>query len=69
MASNSLSLHPAPHEVSAFVADLIGRLGVNRTARELGLSRHIVMAIASGAPVYAGTRLMAMEAMRSRGML
>lgn len=61
------SIAAAPKDVQAHAARLIALHGARGAASKLGISRHIVMAIASGSPVYAGTRLLAMEALRQRG--
>lgn len=60
--------HPAPDALRVYVAEMISRYGVPRTMRELGITRHAVLAIAAGAPVYAGTRLQVLEAARAKGI-
>jgi hypothetical protein len=65
---NSPPKNPAPDSVRVYVAEQIARYGVRQTATRLGLTRHIVSAVAAGAPVHAGTRLMAIEAARARGI-
>lgn len=66
---DTLRLAPAPDQIRVYVAGLIARQGVRKTAQEIGLSRHMVTAIATGAPVQSGTRRMALEAARARGVI
>jgi hypothetical protein len=55
-----------PDDLRAFALERIETVGAARASAELGMSRHALTSIASGARVFRGTVLVMREAIRER---